>query len=455
MYVQSMTLENVKAFEKLTLEFERPVGHSIPKYAGLNFFVGGNSSGKSTILKCLAMALSGPTIANQQLITPAGWLRRGAKRGLIDLRVSWDAKYDQLKTSGRAPVPDNINVGLKLEPIDGELTPVLQAKEYRIPGGDKRILSAQRGPWNADASGWFLGAYGPWRRLTGSSTEAVRYALARGKLASCVTLFREDAALSESETWLKQQYARTLEQISHSQPASSMVDQVMEFLNDGLLPSGFRLTRVSVDDVYMETPNGGELPLRDLSDGCRSIYALMLDVIHSMAASYGDKDLFGTDADGRKVVTKPGVILIDEIESHLHPSWQRTICEWLKTRFPNVQFFITTHSPITLQAADDGGIFVLPLPNELQSGREVRRLSAEEQKRIVLGRADKVLLGAAFGLKQTWSIRAERLVDRWAVLAALSQTGNALTAGENAELQELREQVELVFDDPSGGNGVA
>ena len=196
-----------------------------------------------------------------------------------------------------------------------------------------------------------------------------------------MTLFREDAALSESETWLKHEYSRSLQQKDQKQPVSPLVERVRDLLNDGLLPDGFRITRISVDDVFMSTPNGGELPLRNLSDGCRSTYALVLDIIHSMATAFGDRDLFDRDEKGRVIINRPGVILIDELEAHLHPGWQRTICDWLKTRFPRVQFFITTHSPLILQGADEGGVFVLPLPDELTSTtRTVRQLKPHEQR---------------------------------------------------------------------------
>ncbi len=445
MYVQSLHLENIKAFDKLDIEFthQRDYGSS---YAGLNVFVGGNSSGKSTLLKSMAMAISGPTVANQQLITPAGWIYRGAKRGVIELKVHWDPVYDSLRGGGKSPAGDGFSVGLAFETEQDASATVLKSKDYYTPRRTK-LISADRGPWNADTTGWLLGAYGPMRRLTGSSTEALRYQLGRGKLASCVTLFREDAALSESETWLKQEYARALEQQSQDRIPSPFVAQVQAFLNDGLLPKSFHIAKVSVDHVYMTTPNGGDLPMRDLSDGCRSAFALMLDIIHSMALAYPGKVIFEQDEQGRMVVNKPGVILIDEIEAHLHPSWQRLICEWLKTRFPQVQFFLTTHSPLIAQAADEGGLFVLPLPDEITSKRGIRRLSPHEQKRITLGSAEKVLLGAAFGLKHTWSPRAERLVDSWERLAAQRDARGSLPPEEEKEYQELSDQVEIVFDD--------
>jgi hypothetical protein len=445
MYVGALKLENIKAFDRLELEFGRP-GDPNSASPGLNIFVGGNSSGKSTLLKCIAMTLSGPTVANQQLITPAGWIRRSAKRGLVELRVQFDPAVDTFRNSGNKPVKESFDAGLVFETDQADTSTVLKAKDYRQQN-DTRVRTAERGPWNVDANGWLLGAYGPLRRLTGSSTEALRYALGRGKLASCVTLFREDAALSESETWLKQEYARSLEQRNQQRPVTELVDQVTSLLNDGLLPPGFHISRVSVDHVYMATPNGGELPMRDLSDGCRSAFALILDIIHNMSVAYPGRKIIEQNDDGVVVVNKPGVILIDELEAHLHPSWQRLICEWLKTRFPFVQFFITTHSPLIAQAADEGGVYVLPLPNEIAAGQYVRRLADHEQQRVALGSAEKVLLGEAFGLKHTWSTRAERLVEKWERLAAERNALGRLSADAEKEYEKLTSQVEIVFDD--------
>ena len=197
----------------------------------------------------------------------------------------------------------------------------------------------------------------------------------------------------------------------------------------------------------MTTPNGGELPLRDLSDGCRSIYALMLDIIHNMSVTYGSTNLFSKDAEGRLIVNQPGIILIDELEAHLHPVWQRTICEWLKNRFPLVQFFISTHSPLILQAADPGGIFVLPLPNEAEAGEKVRRLNPQDQQRIVLGRAEKVLLGEAFGLKRTWSVKTDKLVRDWEELSAKREAKGKLPKEDEESFDRLTNQMKLVFDE--------
>jgi predicted ATPase len=447
MYIQSLRLENIKSFESLELDFTRP---NSSEYAGLNVFVGGNSSGKSTLLKGIAMAIAGPMVANQQVITPAGWVRRDSAKGYIELKIQHEPSQDQFKSRGKLPGNEGFYASLQFEHEFSANSTLLRGKEHRTPSGT-RVQTAERGPWNHEVAGWFISAYGPMRRLTGSSTEALRYALGGGKLTSCVTLFREDAALSESETWLKQERARALEQSNQGTQPSKIVEDVQKFLNDGLLPQGFQIERISVDQVYMTTPNGGELPMRDLSDGCRSAFALILDIIHNMKIAYPDSILFETNNDEKIVFNKTGVILIDEIEAHLHPSWQRLICEWLKTRFPKIQFFITTHSPLIAQAADPGGLYVLPLPNEIDKGRTVRRLTPKEQERVSLGRAEKVLLGEAFGLKQTWGRQAEKLIARWDELSAKRHLNGGLKTGELDEYNALKQKMEIVFDDEVEG----
>ena len=77
-----------------------------------------------------------------------------------------------------------------------------------------------------------------------------------------------------------------------------------------------------------------------------------LDILRHLINVYGLTDLTGRDTDGKLFFMRSGVVLIDEIDAHLHPEWQREIGFWLKRHFPNIQFIVTTHSPIICQAAD-------------------------------------------------------------------------------------------------------
>jgi hypothetical protein len=169
-----------------------------------------------------------------------------------------------------------------------------------------------------------------------------------------------------------------------------------------------------------------------------------------MFAVYGIKGLFGKDARGKPVVTRPGVVLIDEIEAHLHPSWQRDIPEWFKQHFPQVQFFVTTHSPLVAQAADSNGVFLLPSPMDVNM--QPRALSEDEINRLRLGRAEKTLLGVAFGLKTVRSRWANGQIEKWKRLNSKAKSGAILTGAEQQELAGLKEQMEIAFDPAPEGN---
>jgi predicted ATPase len=439
MYVDSLHLENVKGFESLRFDFQRPNG----SHAGWTVIVGGNSSGKSTILKAIALALAGPNVA-RQLINPAGWIHSKKNKATVRLKLEWEQNVDTFRETGKNPAKQ-FDIGLRWQ-SEGKSSQIdLKELAFTNPSTRGRLQRANRGPWNSNTSGWFSCGYGPMRRLTGSSNEATRHALAGGKEAAFVTLFFEDAALSESELWLKELQFKALEK---NTDAGILVEQIKDFLNDGLLPHQFALTKITSEHVFVqkqwngELPTSGiELPMRDLSDGCRSVYALLLDIIRHLADAYGVDGLFGINDIGRRIVTRPGVILIDEVESHLHPRWQQNICEWLKQRFPFIQFIVTTHSPLIVQAADANGIFVLPLPGE---DNAPRRLETEEYQKVVLGRATNVLLGEAFRLDSTRGQWAQKQIKLWEELEAKKQAG-VLTIPEKQGYRRLERQMELAF----------
>jgi hypothetical protein len=286
------------------------------------------------------------------------------------------------------------------------------------------------------------------RRLSGGSADAAHDCAAGGAISRFITLFREDAALSESEAWLKLNYARHLE--SGDSLIKELLDGVRSLLDDGLLPHSMTISRITVDHVYILDSRGVELPMRDISDGCRSIYAMVLDIVRSMAEVYGIPGLFAATEPGCVVVDRPGVVLIDEVEAHLHPRWQSEIPEWLKAHFPRIQFIVSTHSPLVAQAADPNGVFVLPSQDE--PGRAPRQLDPHEYDLLRLRRAEKTLLGSAFGLKTTRSKWAMDRIAKWKRLDAKARAGATLSAQERSDLVKLKAQMEVAFSEsaPAG-----
>jgi energy-coupling factor transporter ATP-binding protein EcfA2 len=454
MYVKSVKLENLKGFPALYFNLERPDG----SYSGWTVFLGGNASGKSTLLKCIALALLGPTNATRLLGAPVGWIRDRAKRTEISVQLE-RAKDSDTFVKRRGGPPESIEAALRIffpdaetessggsAPADAPASlPALRAVERRVK--DTRIRDAETGPWNQNARGWFCCGYGPMRRLSGHSTESIRIAAGDNRLARFVTLFREDAALSESERWLTTNHSRLLEAKAEKRDDASeltkLLDGVHSLINDDLLPHGMVISRVTVDHVYVKDGRSIELPMRDISDGCRSIYATVLDLVHSMAEAYGADNLFATSENGRVIINHPGVVLIDEIEAHLHPAWQRDIPQWLKVHFPRVQFLVGTHSPLVAQAVDPGGAFLLPSPTD--RAREPRRLDDNEVEKLRLGQALKTLLGTAFGLDNTRSHWANAQIQNWKRIKARKEAGEIFTKQEQHEYDKLHEQMSFAL----------
>ncbi len=280
------------------------------------------------------------------------------------------------------------------------------------------------------------------RRLSGSSPEAMRHSTSKDAESRFVTLFREDAALSESEEWLRRMHARSLE--SSSNEIRKVLEGVQALMGDGLLPHGMKISRITVDHVFVEGGHDVELPMRDISEGCRSIYATILDLVHGLYEVYGVDGLFDTDDQGRVVIARPGVVIIDEIEAHLHPSWQRDIPEWLKIHFPKIQFLVSTHSPLIAQAADPNGLFILPL--QADDDQVARPATKAEYERIRWGNANKTILGVAFGLKTTRTKWASQQLKRWQELNAKHHEGIPLERAEGREFNSLKRQLEFALD---------
>jgi len=112
------------------------------------------------------------------------------------------------------------------------------------------------------------------------------------------------------------------------------------------------LYRVRDAELTVDLQDESTLPFRMLPDGVRTMLAMAGDM--ARRALWLNPDL---GADAAKLT--PGVVLIDEIDLHLHPSWQRHVVDDLKRAFPKVQFVVTTHSPFIIQSAQPGEVYDL------------------------------------------------------------------------------------------------
>jgi predicted ATP-binding protein involved in virulence len=128
---------------------------------------------------------------------------------------------------------------------------------------------------------------------------------------------------------------------------------------------------------------------------------------------------------------EPAIVLIDEIDLHLHPVWQRKLISFLTERFPNTQFIATAHSPLIVQAAENANIALLK-----KVGDHVEIVNEPEQIRG--WRIDQILTSELFGLKTASSPVVEALYNRKEELLKKSR----LSATEKKELGELQAKID-------------
>lgn len=119
------------------------------------------------------------------------------------------------------------------------------------------------------------------------------------------------------------------------------------------------------DELVATSKNGKILPFRMLSDGVRNMIGMVADIAYRCVTL---NPQFEVEA-AKKT---PGIVLIDEIELHLHPKWQRRVVEDLKRTFPEIQFIVTTHSPFIIQSLYKGKLINLnSSPSSEYKGRSI------------------------------------------------------------------------------------
>lgn len=146
------------------------------------------------------------------------------------------------------------------------------------------------------------------------------------------------------------------------------------------LNESFQFSKVdaSTNEIIVATPSG-EIYYEYLSSGFKSCLSILFGIIKEVEFRFSDSEMDAGNFDG--------VVLIDEVELHLHPDWQSRIRKTLTEIFPNVQFIITTHSPHVIQSAEPNQIKVL----ENKNGKVILREMPESKYGFKNWTLDEVL----------------------------------------------------------------
>jgi predicted ATPase len=419
MYIRRVSINKIRSIGELKWE-PREEG------PGWHVVLGDNGSGKSSFLRSLALALVGPKEALAARQDWNTWLRSGELLGSVLMVIADDPEYDSFSGNGKGDAGSvkALTAGIRLERIDEGRPDVEMAK---LPTHGR--VQPERHVWGAGA-GWFSAAFGPFRRFAGGDKEAERSFLSNPKLGRHISVFGENVALTEGLYWLRELNYKKLEHENSRE--GGLLQRLKLFVNqEGFLPYGIKLKDVSSRGVEFEDANGFPVSVEELSDGYRSILSMTFELIRQLHLDYPEEKIF--DPHSKRVVL-PGVVMVDEIDAHLHPTWQRKVGFWFTEHFPNFQFIVATHSPLICQAAVKGSIFLLPRPGTDEKGR---MLEGAERDRLVYGDILDAYSTEAFGSGVTRSVEAQEKQERLAELN-VRELKQGLSAKEKAEQNRLR-----------------
>lgn len=299
MHIERLVLENVGGFETLDL----------PLHPKLNVLIGGNGAGKSTILRELRDSMI-TWLHPESTTAPEGaakLVRAGQKRGRSRVHIRRDQAYRVEQAYG-----SDGRFSSSVEPthaFEGLLTWHFLAANRLKPEG--RVVDVELGDDYGASGVTSYTDFIEWFRDNENRENEVRLS--------------HDGLASYRDPWLenvRRAYARLIGAVP------------------GCDYERIRFTRVGpfvpASGLLVVDKAGTTLRVDQLSDGESTLLLMVGDIAHRLAEANPDLD---------DPLQGEGIVLIDAIELHLHPSWQRAILPALTQTFPDIQFIVTTHSP--------------------------------------------------------------------------------------------------------------
>lgn len=164
------------------------------------------------------------------------------------------------------------------------------------------------------------------------------------------TIFYPEKSLLNIQDWLLQlDYASK----NNQKTAIKNLNKIKELIRGGLFPEITDFKFDSTDDlknIILFKTTGGWNRLEDLGYGYQTTLSWLIDFCKKMFERYNNLS---------NPLEEPAIVLIDEIDLHLHPSWQKNVVKYLSDIFPSTQFIVTTHSPLVIQSLEKLNLFIL------------------------------------------------------------------------------------------------
>ncbi|WP_428264357.1 AAA family ATPase [Haliangium sp.] len=357
-HFRSLTIERIRCFDHVSIALTPPADENKGQWIVL---LGENGTGKTTLLRALALALLPEQTARNYLYD-----------------ISGDAGLTRDGPNGRSAL-----VRVELAAGDGDAV-----TEVAIVPGDRREDLEVRVALDSPQRPLVLG-YGCRR---GSALGGPRRESNTDYLEGADTLFNEDARVISADTWLRDLRDEN----------SELFENVCRLLAD-LLPGVDSITVESRGPTRAKGPVIGDVPLAGLSDGYLTTLGWLVDVlarfIDYFRSFQGRAGMDWYEFYGQM----PCVVLIDELDLHLHPRWQAEVIRRLREHFPMTTFVATTHNPLTLHGTEAGEVHVI----RMGEGGALELVQEDLPPGI---RTDELLTGDWFGLPSTLDVDTQRLL---------------------------------------------
>jgi predicted ATP-binding protein involved in virulence len=400
MYIKEITIENIRSITHLEMKF--------PKEAGWHVLIGDNGSGKSSVLKGIVMSIIPVSNVHYNKLQ-----RKEGADSLFTLMMS-DKSHKDLVSCIYIHNNDSLTM---MTPFD------TNKKELVLEKSQEKV---------------FIVGFGPFRRFNqkenGNSDSPI--------IENFRSLFDDNANLTESLSWLQNLDYQRLE---GNQQAGKILEYLRDLMNQGdLLQNGITLKTINSKGVFFQDEQGNEINIKEMSDGYQSILSLTFELIRQLVRTFEPDEVFKNFTKKEYSIASEGVVLIDEIDAHLHPTWQVRIGQWFTKYFPNIQFIVTTHSPLVCRACENGTIWRLATPNSDETSGEI---TGVEKDRLVFGNILDAYGTEVFGQNVVRSEQSEQKLHRLGKLNIKSALGklNAEEQTERLQLQKI-----LATDAPTG-----
>ena len=367
MYIEELEVLKFRNFELGQVDFVYP-GKKLPsevKFDNINVILGNNGFGKTTVLKAIALACLGPAISSSGIF-PYRLIRQTNDDTKVS-KAKIDAQFigqTQDKLSDNQPLVTRVEVNKRgdLETLDSKVK-------------DEDLWEPI---FNENDAAFFFVGYGATRIVE----KAERLDLATRSQSTFLrarrikSLFEQTYSLVPLNVWLPQ--------IEQSHP--ERFKQVVLLINRLINQSDFKFIGQIDNGEYQFEKHGVKIPFPALSDGYQAILGWICDLIYNIHSSCDESD---------SLVKHCGIVMIDEIDLHLHPKWQMTILPTLAKTLPNIQFIVTTHSPLVIGSVQSQNVNVIKTCDD---GSSVITQLAQPINGLD---ADQLLLTDYFGLTST------------------------------------------------------